>query len=150
MELLLFTELQNLRLWRKYGASKFGGINESHTKYRGVKWRKTAILDQYFQKYLSNYSPNETFWAWNWNTAKIPTIRDQNKVTNITEKKISKTMLKFQDICCSCVFCVHMFQKSLSPKKLSLRFGYNYFHPCLNPWITLNNLPLFFDFHSNY
>ena len=89
-------------------------------------------------------------WAWNWNTARIPTIRDQNKVTNITEKKISKTLLKFQDICCSCVFCVHMFQKSLSPKKLSLRFGYNYFHPCLNPWITLNNLPLFFDFHSNY
>ena len=53
MELLLFTELQNLRLWRKYGASKFGGITQSHTKYRGVKWPKTAILDQYFQKYLS-------------------------------------------------------------------------------------------------
>ena len=53
MELLLFTELQNLRLWRKYGASKFGGITQSHTKYRGVKWPKTTILDQYFQKYLS-------------------------------------------------------------------------------------------------
>ena len=53
MELLLFTELQNLRLWPKYGASKFGGITQSHTKYRGVKWPKTAILDQYFQKYLS-------------------------------------------------------------------------------------------------
>ena len=53
MELLLFTELKNLRLWRKYGASKFGGITQSHTKYRGVIWPKTTILDQYFQKYLS-------------------------------------------------------------------------------------------------
>ena len=53
MELLLFMESQNLRLWRKYGASKFGGITQSHTKYRGVKWPKTTILDQYFQKYLS-------------------------------------------------------------------------------------------------
>ena len=42
MELLLFTELQNLRLWRKYGTSKFGGITQSHTKYRGLN-------DQYFK-----------------------------------------------------------------------------------------------------
>ena len=53
MELQLFMELQNLCLWRKYGASKFGGITQSYTKYRGVKWPKTTILDQYFQKYLS-------------------------------------------------------------------------------------------------
>ena len=53
MELLLFTESQNLRLWRKYGASKFRGITQSHTKYKGVKWPKTTILEQYFQKYLS-------------------------------------------------------------------------------------------------
>ena len=32
MESLLFTELQNLPLWRKYDASKFGGIGHSHTK----------------------------------------------------------------------------------------------------------------------
>ena len=35
MELQLFTESQNLRLWGKYGASKFGGITRSHTKYMG-------------------------------------------------------------------------------------------------------------------
>ena len=53
IELLLFTELQNLRFWRKYGLSKFGGVAHSHTKYRGIKWPKSAIFDQYFQKYLS-------------------------------------------------------------------------------------------------
>ena len=46
IELLLFTELQNLCLWQKYGLSKFGGVAHSHTKYRGIKWPKTAILDQ--------------------------------------------------------------------------------------------------------
>ena len=35
MELLLFTESQNLSLLRKYGASKFGGITRYHTKYGG-------------------------------------------------------------------------------------------------------------------
>ena len=54
IELLLFTELQNLRLWRKYGLSNFGGVAHSHTKYRGRKWPKAAIFDQYFQKYLSH------------------------------------------------------------------------------------------------
>ena len=52
IELLLFTESQNLRLWRKYGLSNFGGVAHSHTKYRGIKWPKLAIFDQYFQKYL--------------------------------------------------------------------------------------------------
>ena len=32
MELLLFTESQNLQLRQKCGASKFGGIIQSHTK----------------------------------------------------------------------------------------------------------------------
>ena len=53
MESLLFMESQNLRLWRKYDASKFGGIGNSHTKYRGIKWPKAAIFDQYFLEYLS-------------------------------------------------------------------------------------------------
>ena len=50
MKLLLFTESQNLRLWRIYGATKFGAIAQSHTKYRRLKWPKTAIFEQYFQK----------------------------------------------------------------------------------------------------
>ena len=53
MESPLFTESQNLSLWRKYDASKFGSISQSHTKYRGIKWPKTAILGPYFQRYLS-------------------------------------------------------------------------------------------------
>ena len=53
IELLLFTESQNLRLWRKYGLSKFEGVANPHTKYKGIKWPKAAIFDQYFQKYLS-------------------------------------------------------------------------------------------------
>ena len=35
IELLLFTKTQNLHLGQKYGASKFRGITQSHTKYRG-------------------------------------------------------------------------------------------------------------------
>ena len=35
MDLLLFTELLNLCLWRNYGALKFRGIAQSYTKYRG-------------------------------------------------------------------------------------------------------------------
>ena len=53
MESLFFTALKNLRLCLKYNASKFGGIVQSHTKYRELKWPKTALFDQYFQKYLS-------------------------------------------------------------------------------------------------
>ena len=43
---------KNLPLWQKYGTSKFGVITESHTKYRGINWPKTAIFNRYFQKYL--------------------------------------------------------------------------------------------------
>ena len=49
---IIFTELQNLRLWQKYDTSKFRDIGQSHTKYRGIKWPKTFFF-QYFQKCLS-------------------------------------------------------------------------------------------------
>ena len=58
MELLLFTESQNLRLWGKYGASKFEGITQSHTKYRGGKMTKNDHFRSIFSKLLVSYCPN--------------------------------------------------------------------------------------------
>ena len=52
-DLLLFTESQNLLLWQKHDAGKFGGIVQSHTNSRGIKWPKMAIFDHYFQNFLS-------------------------------------------------------------------------------------------------
>ena len=51
MELLLFTELQNLRLWRKYGASKFG-VLLSPIQNIGGEMTKNSYFRSIFSKVL--------------------------------------------------------------------------------------------------
>ena len=49
IEFLLLMESQNLRLTQKYDTSNFLAIVQSHTKYRGIKWRKWLFLINNFK-----------------------------------------------------------------------------------------------------